>query len=74
MKTAVSEKGQVTIPKNIRNKLGLSPGTVIEFIEKDGALIGRKSGPQDDPVLAVTGVIKMDKSVDDYITECRGEP
>ncbi|MFA6034113.1 MAG: AbrB/MazE/SpoVT family DNA-binding domain-containing protein [Myxococcota bacterium] len=69
VKCAVSEKGQVTIPKNIRNKLGLSSGTLIEFSEKDGELIGRKSGPQDDPVLAVTGVIKMEKSVDAYITE-----
>ena len=34
MKTALSEKGQVTIPKRIRVKLGLRPGTVIEFSER----------------------------------------
>ena len=30
MKTKVSEKGQITIPKAVRLKLGLRPGTVLE--------------------------------------------
>ncbi len=31
MKTTVSEKGQVIIPKALRDKLGLRPGTVLDF-------------------------------------------
>jgi AbrB family looped-hinge helix DNA binding protein len=32
MKAAVvAERGQVTIPKSLREKLGISPGTVLEF-------------------------------------------
>lgn len=27
----VTEKGQVTIPRNIRQKLGIRPGTEVEF-------------------------------------------
>jgi AbrB family looped-hinge helix DNA binding protein len=35
----VTSKGQVTIPKRIRDKLGLSEGTEVEFIlEEDGTL------------------------------------
>ena len=35
----VTSKGQVTIPKHIRDKLGLSAGTEVEFIlEEDGTL------------------------------------
>jgi AbrB family looped-hinge helix DNA binding protein len=42
MKTVVSEKGQVTIPRKIRQRLGIFPGTVIEFEAQGGRLIGKK--------------------------------
>ena len=35
----MTERGQVTIPKEIREKYGITPATEIEFIEKDGALL-----------------------------------
>lgn len=47
MKSAVSEKGQVTIPKQIRDSLGLRPGTVIEFQAEGGRLIGTKAVSED---------------------------
>lgn len=42
MKTTVSEKGQITIPKRLRDRLGLRPGTILEFEEAEGKLVGRK--------------------------------
>ena len=33
----VTEKGQVTIPKDIRDHLGISPGSEVEFIAGDNA-------------------------------------
>ena len=56
MKSSVSEKGQVTIPKPIRDKLGLRPGSVLEFQTKNGVLVGKKSDPAADPIAAVTGI------------------
>ena len=47
MKTTVSEKGQITIPKAIREKLGLRPGTVLDFVAAEGKLIGVKEEPSD---------------------------
>ena len=44
MKTIVSEKGQITIPKAVRTKLGLRPGTVLELDAEKGRLVGRKAG------------------------------
>ena len=42
----VTSKGQVTIPKRIRDKLGLSAGTEVEFIlEADGTLRVRPKEP-----------------------------
>jgi len=32
----VTTKGQVTIPRNVREALGISPETEIEFVEDDG--------------------------------------
>jgi antitoxin PrlF len=45
MKTTVSEKGQVTIPKAIRDKLGLRPGTILDFDAIESKLIGVKKPP-----------------------------
>jgi antitoxin PrlF len=42
MKAIVSEKGQVTIPKGVRDRLGLRPGTVLSIEAIDGKLVGRK--------------------------------
>jgi AbrB family looped-hinge helix DNA binding protein len=42
MKAIVSQKGQVTIPKGCRDKLGLRAGTTLEFEAIDGALVARK--------------------------------
>ena len=35
----VQEKGQVTIPRNIRNKLNLRPGDLVLFIETDAGVL-----------------------------------
>tara|TARA_R110002020_G_scaffold154610_7_gene334623 strand:+ start:6557 stop:6817 length:261 start_codon:yes stop_codon:yes gene_type:complete len=32
----VTEKGQVTIPKHIRDRLGIGPGSEVEFVAEDG--------------------------------------
>jgi len=42
MKSIVSEKGQVTIPKTLRDKLGIRPGTVLDFDDEQGRLVARK--------------------------------
>ncbi len=46
----VTEKGQVTIPKIIRDRLGIVPGSEVEFIErdKDVVLEKRKDMPSAD--------------------------
>jgi AbrB family looped-hinge helix DNA binding protein len=43
MKRVVSEKGQVTIPKRLRDRLGIRPGTTLEFDAEEGKLICRKT-------------------------------
>jgi antitoxin PrlF len=47
MKAIVSEKGQVTIPKAVRDRLGLKPGTVLSFEAVRGKLVGKKADSSD---------------------------
>lgn len=42
MKAIISEKGKITIPKKVRDSLGLIPGTEIDMIVREGAFIGKK--------------------------------
>lgn len=46
MSTTLTIKGQVTIPKHIRDAVGLKPGSRVEFaVTDDGQVIIRKAGP-----------------------------
>ncbi len=72
MKTRVSERGQITIPKAIRERLGIRPGQELEVSEQDGT-IGAYKASTSDPLTAVTGIIETDRSTDDLIEEIRGQ-
>jgi len=50
----VTSKGQVTIPKRIRDELGLTAGTEVEFVlEEDGTVRVRPKEPAMDRLRAV---------------------
>jgi AbrB family looped-hinge helix DNA binding protein len=38
----VTSKGQITIPKKVRDKIGVSPGEEIQFDEKEGVFYIKK--------------------------------
>jgi AbrB family looped-hinge helix DNA binding protein len=60
MKATVSEKGQVTIPKPLRDSLALTPGTEVEFEEREGLLVGRRVTDHD-PLSRLVGMLaRMD--------------
>jgi AbrB family looped-hinge helix DNA binding protein len=42
VKTRITSKGQVTVPKNVRERLGLRAGDELEFTEEDGVFRLRK--------------------------------
>ena len=72
MKATVSEKGQVTIPKPLRQRLGIKAGQVLEFSEEKGRLIAKKAGTGD-PVSSVTGVIKTGLTTNQMMKLLRGK-
>jgi len=74
MKTTVSEKGQITIPKLIRDLLGLNQGTIIDFEVSHSKLVGRKIVTTDKiSAWRGKGKLPVGKSVDDYLKAVRGD-
>jgi len=71
MKRRVNERGQVTIPKPIRARLGIRPGQEIEFTVENGRLILRPVVPRD-PLDRLVGRITEEVDVDAYLEETRG--
>ena len=51
----LTSKGQVTIPADVRQRLGLEPGDRIEFIEMDG---GYAIKPAIDDVRSLKGLLR----------------
>jgi antitoxin PrlF len=70
-RSQVSERGQVTIPKALRDRLGIRPGAILEFREEAGRLVAAKVADLD-PVEAVYGVLGSGRSTDDQIRRLRG--
>lgn len=70
MKAVVAKGGQVTIPKYLREKLGIVPGTVLEFKIESGRLVARKQGI--DPVSSVIGCLPAGNT-DELIKQLRGD-
>jgi AbrB family looped-hinge helix DNA binding protein len=71
MKSVVSEKGQVTIPKRLRDRLGIGPGVVLEFREDAGTLVASKVSGED-AVASVYGILDVGRPVDELVDELRG--
>ena len=73
--TRVTSKGQVTIPKKMRDDLGLRPGDEIEFVLENGSYRVRKV-LTNNPFKRWIGYAKHLKGMttDEWINEMRGEP
>lgn len=44
MNSVIGERGQITIPKSIRESLGIRPGMKLEIVEENGTIMLRKPG------------------------------
>ena len=71
MKSVVSEKGQITIPKRLRDRLGIRPGQVLDLDERGGELIARKR-PSQSTVRSLYGIIDLGVPTDRFLDELRG--
>ena len=68
----IGERGQVTIPKNIREKYGLMPTIEVEFVPEENGVLIKKKGLHSNPVEQVYGILKKKANTDSYIEAIRG--
>jgi antitoxin PrlF len=78
MSTTVTSKGQVTIPKSVRDRLNIKPGSQVDFeLAEDGRVVlvkaGRKTTPKSrfDRIL---GSATVDMTTDEIMALMRGDP
>jgi len=69
----VTSKGQVTLPKKVREKLGIHPGEHVGFEEKEGLIYIRKT-VRKSPFDKWVGSLKEleGRRSDDLVKELRG--
>jgi AbrB family looped-hinge helix DNA binding protein len=80
MKSTISSKGQITVPKGVRERYALLPGTEVEFeFRDDGALLRKRRG-ESHSIWDAIGSLKdswrwpkgISHTVDAYIDYVRG--
>lgn len=73
----VTTKGQVTIPKEIRDALGIEPGDEVTFERTDDGYRLRKKAPTtaegDDPFAKYRGHAESDDTMHERMRRLRGE-
>jgi antitoxin PrlF len=80
MKGTISSKGQITVPKRVRTRYDLGPGTEIEFELRDEGALLRKKKSRRHPIWDAMGIGVRDwpssypRDVDAYIDWVRGGP
>lgn len=62
MEATVAERGQITLPKAVRDALGLSKGTILKVELDGGRIVLRKS--VDDAISRARGRFKLDGFAD----------
>lgn len=72
MEATVAERGQITLPKAVRDALGLTKGTKLKVEVIDGRIVMRKD--VNDALSRVRGILKLPPGVttDDIMRDLRG--
>lgn len=74
--STISSKGQVTIPIEVRHRLGLKEGDKVEFVVEDGRTFLRPAQPSPNPFQAYVGALpafSSRKEINAWIRQMRGE-
>ena len=68
----ISERGQITIPKALRDQFGMNHNVEVEITPTGEGLLIHKRTASEHPVDRVFGILGRGGHTDDYIEEIRG--
>ena len=72
----ISERGQITIPKHLRERFGMTRNVEVEITPTKKGLLIQKRTAAEHPVDRVSGILDGvlgdDFDIDEYIEEIRG--
>ena len=68
----ISERGQITIPKRLRDRFGMNKDVEVEITPTEHGLLIQKRAAAQHPVERVSGILDGVGDVDEYIEEIRG--
>ena len=68
----ISERGQITIPKKLRDRFGMNHNVEVELTPTRNGLLIRKRSTAQHPVERVYAILGNRGSTDDYLEEIRG--
>ena len=69
----ISERGQITIPKHLRERFGMNQDVEVEITPTDQGLLIQKRTAAMHPIDRVSGILDgRDFDIDEYIEEVRG--
>jgi antitoxin PrlF len=74
--STISSKGQVTVPIEVRHRLGLKEGDRVEFAFEEGRTILRPAQPGKNPFEAYLGALpafSTKKEINMWVREMRGD-
>ena len=79
MSTTVTSKGQVTIPKPVRDRLNIKPGNAVDFVlADDGSVVlvkvGKKVGAPKSRLDRIVGSATVNMTTDEIMALMRGDP
>src|SRR5258708_32485725 len=55
--STISSKGQITVPREIRKRLGLEPGDRVEFVQEEGRTVIRPARAEANPFERYIGIL-----------------
>ena len=74
--STVSSKGQVTVPIEVRHRLGLKEGDRVEFVYEDGRTVLRPAQTEKNPFTAYLGALPAFSTLEEinaWVSEMRDD-